>query len=201
MGNCNSVDPACATLEHPNGKIEKLDFSSSARQLMLQHPGHYVALLPPPPTPSADRSIVHLKQKLKLLPPDTMLNIGSSYRLVSFEDVLLELSDTGNMTHQTSRKTTQTNTSVSKYQHQPVQILKGHTLVSTAAAKRVNQLRAMLSKSIALHKEKVSENLPLPMAPAAKQILSIQSPLPSLYPMQRARSWRPNLQSISERGR
>lgn len=82
MGNCASVDPACATLEHPTGKVEKLDFSSSARQLMLQHPGHYVALLPP-------SDFVHVKQKLKLLPPDTTLNIGSCYRLVSFEGTLL----------------------------------------------------------------------------------------------------------------
>jgi hypothetical protein len=85
MGNCASVDPACATLEHPTGKVEKLDFSSSARQLMLQHPGHYVALLPPSPPPE----FFHVKQKLKLLPPDTTLDIGSCYRLVSFEGTLL----------------------------------------------------------------------------------------------------------------
>lgn len=182
MGNCNSVDPACATLEYPMGIVEKLDLcSSSARQLMLQHPGHYVALLPPP---SESHGAV-VKQKLKLLPPDTMLQVGSCYRLVSFEDVLLELSDLGNMTHQSSRKTS---TTASKNQHQ-VQPSE----VSTAAAKRVNQLRAMLSKpSTVLQQETV-------MVP---QISSIQAPLVSQYAhVQRVRSWRPKLQSISERGR
>lgn len=85
MGNCHAVDPVSATVEHPDGKVEKLYFSSSARQLMLQHPGHYVALLPPPPPPSPDGSVVHVKRKLKLLPPDSMLNVGSCYKLVSFE--------------------------------------------------------------------------------------------------------------------
>ena len=85
MGNCHAVDPVCATVEHPNGKVEKLYFSASARQLMLLHPGHYVALVPPPPEPSPDGAVVRVKRKLKLLPPDTMLNIGSCYRLVSFE--------------------------------------------------------------------------------------------------------------------
>lgn len=84
MGNCHAVDPVCATVEHPNGKVEKLYFSSSAQQLMLQYPGHYVALVSPPPTPIADCP-AHVKRKLKLLPPGTMLNIGSCYRLVSFE--------------------------------------------------------------------------------------------------------------------
>jgi len=90
MGNCHAVDPVSATVEHPSGKVEKLYFSSSARQLMLQHPGHYVALLPPPPsTASGDGVLGNVKRKLKLLPPDAMLNIGSCYKLVSFEGAFL----------------------------------------------------------------------------------------------------------------
>lgn len=89
MGNCHAVDPVCATVEHASGKVEKLYFSASARQLMLLHPGHYVALVPPPPVPAADGGVVRVKRKLKLLPPDTMLNIGSCYRLVSFEGLII----------------------------------------------------------------------------------------------------------------
>lgn len=121
MGNCHAVDSACITLEHPDGKVERLDYSSSARQFMLQHPGHYVALVRPLQISSANGSVVHLKLKQKLLPPDTMLNIGSCYRLVSFEDVLLQLSDTGKMAHQRSRKETYSNTIVFKRQHQRTQ--------------------------------------------------------------------------------
>lgn len=84
MGNCHAVDPVCATVELPSGRVEKLYFSASARQLMLLHPGHYVALVPMPSS-SADDAIVRVERKLKLLPPDSMLNIGSCYRLVSFE--------------------------------------------------------------------------------------------------------------------
>jgi hypothetical protein len=89
MGNCHAVDPVCATVERASGKVEKLYFSASARQLMLLHPGHYVALVPPPPAPAADGGVVRVKRKLKLLPPDTMLNIGSCYRLVSFEGLII----------------------------------------------------------------------------------------------------------------
>lgn len=85
MGNCHAVDPVCATVEHPNGTVEKLYFSSSARQLMLQYPGHYVALLPPPPNPSVDGGVRNFRQKAKLLQPDTMLSVGCCYRLVTFE--------------------------------------------------------------------------------------------------------------------
>lgn len=202
MGNCHAVDPVSATVEHPNGKVEKLYFSSSARQLMLQHPGHYVALLPPPPPPSADGSVVHVKRKLKLLPPDSVLNIGSCYKLVSFEDVLSELSDNGSMAHQTVRRRAHSNTTAnSKHRHSPTQVSKEQSDVSKAAVKHINQLRAMLSKSFAPQKENVSQGALPQLTPITRSFSSIQSPLESLRPVQRGGAWRPNLQSIAERGR
>ncbi|KAG0565693.1 hypothetical protein M758_7G007500 [Ceratodon purpureus] len=202
MGNCHAVDPVCATVEHPNGKVEKLYFSASARQLMLLHPGHYVALVPPPPAPSPDGAVVRVKRKLKLLPPDTMLNIGSCYRLVSFEDVLAELSERGSMAHQTSRKRTHSNTAVSKQSPtQPVSESKEQVDISKSAVKHMNQLRSMLTKSFSLQKENIAEDFAPPPAPATANFSSIQSPLQALHPVQRGGAWRPSLQSIAERGR
>lgn len=203
MGNCHAVDPVCATVEHASGKVEKLYFSASARQLMLLHPGHYVALVPPPPAAAADGGVVRVKRKLKLLPPDTMLNIGSCYRLVSFEDVLSELSERGTMAHQTSRKRSHANGAVSKQSPtQPVSVSKEQVDVSKAAVKHINQLRSMLTRSFSLQKENVAEDLAPPPAPAAPAIFSpAQSPLQGLHPVHRGGAWRPSLQSIAERGR
>ncbi|XP_024396601.1 uncharacterized protein [Physcomitrium patens] len=204
MGNCHAVDPVCATVEHPNGKVEKLYFSSSAQQLMLQYPGHYVALVSPPPTPIADCP-AHVKRKLKLLPPGTMLNIGSCYRLVSFEDVLSEMSDKGAITHQVHRKrSSHSGTTVSKHQPSPIQstqVLMEQSDVRRSAVKQINQLRTMLSKSFASQKENIAETLTSPAAPAPLNYPSMQSPLQSLHPVYRGGAWRPSLQSIAERGR
>jgi len=207
MGNCHAVDPVSATVEHPSGKVEKLYFSSSARQLMLQHPGHYVALLPPPPsTASGDGVLGNVKRKLKLLPPDAMLNIGSCYKLVSFEDVLSELSDNGSIAHQTTRRRAHSVTSTTAkphHQRSPNQVTKEQSDVSKAAVKHINQLRAMLSKSFGPQKEPVSQDELPPSAQLtadnnSRSFCSIQE---SLRPVPRGGAWRPNLQSIAERGR
>lgn len=108
--------------------------------------------------------------------------------------------------------------------------------MSRAAVKHVvNQLRAMLFKSLVLRKvlhisirifsfsfgaqrqvtfegfvfnevifgfqKNVPQNLPSPAAPAGIKFSPVQAPLQSLYPVQRGGTWRPNLQSISERDR
>ncbi|KAL3690531.1 hypothetical protein R1sor_016840 [Riccia sorocarpa] len=104
MGNCQAAgDAVGVTIQLPDGKVERLLWSVAARQVMLQYPGHYVALVPqsvPPshlqgPNKSTTRvSIPPMpnRSKLKLLPPHGMLLVGEHYRLVSFEDVLSELS-------------------------------------------------------------------------------------------------------------
>lgn len=201
-----------ATVEHPGGKVEKLYFSSSARQLMLQHPGHYVALLPPPPsTANGDGVLGNVKRKLKLLPPDAMLNIGSCYKLVSFEDVLSELSDNGSIAHQTSRRRAHSVTSTTSKPHHPRspnQVSKEQSDVSKAAVKHINQLRAMLSKSFQgpqKLQDTVSQDVlpscsPLTAADCSRSFSSsIQES--ALRPVARGGAWRPNLQSIAERGR
>ncbi|KAJ7541676.1 hypothetical protein O6H91_10G070200 [Diphasiastrum complanatum] len=92
MGNCQATDAAAAVVEHPGGRTEKLYWPITARQLMLKNPGHYVAVYAWP-TSSTDGP---LKPKLKLLPPTAMLCVGNCYRMVSFEEVLGEVSETLN---------------------------------------------------------------------------------------------------------
>ncbi|OAE29251.1 hypothetical protein AXG93_3825s1210 [Marchantia polymorpha subsp. ruderalis] len=95
MGNCQAAgDAVGVTVEHPDGKVERLYWSVAARQVMLQYPGHYVALVPPR-IPTSRKSEVPFppSNQMKLLPPHGMLQVGQHYRLISFEDVLLEMSE------------------------------------------------------------------------------------------------------------
>ncbi|KAL2610711.1 hypothetical protein R1flu_029284 [Riccia fluitans] len=103
MGNCQAAgDAVGVTIQLPDGKVERLLWSVAARQVMLQYPGHYVALVSQPVQPAHQPNIKTAQvsiptmpsssSKLKLLPPDGMLLVGEHYRLISFEDVLSELS-------------------------------------------------------------------------------------------------------------
>ncbi|KAJ7541679.1 hypothetical protein O6H91_10G070400 [Diphasiastrum complanatum] len=91
MGNCQATDAAAAVVEHPaGGRTERLYWPISARQVMLKYPGHYVAVYAWP-TSFSDGPV---KPKLKLWPPTAMLSVGNCYRIVSFEEVLGEVSET-----------------------------------------------------------------------------------------------------------
>ncbi|KAJ7541675.1 hypothetical protein O6H91_10G070100 [Diphasiastrum complanatum] len=92
MGNCQATDAAAAVVEHPGGRTEKLYWPIPARQLMRKNPGHYVAVYAWS-TSSTDGPV---KPNLQLLPPTAILNVGSCYRIVSFEEVLGEFSETVN---------------------------------------------------------------------------------------------------------
>eukprot|EP00249_Psilotum_nudum_P013034 c24118_g1_i2 orf=1042-1545(+) len=85
MGNCQGTHEA-AVVEHPCGKIEKLFWAVTAHQLMMQNPGHYVAITKSDPT-------VSLRSKpkpiVKLLPAGAPLRVGTHYRLVNFEEVFM----------------------------------------------------------------------------------------------------------------
>ncbi|CAM6086767.1 unnamed protein product [Calypogeia fissa] len=94
MGNCQATaDVVGVLVEHRDGRVEHLFWSVTARQIMLQYPGNYVALVPAAVVPDHKIPLRIASSKLKLLPPDATLLVGQHYRLVSFEDVLLELSE------------------------------------------------------------------------------------------------------------
>ncbi|XP_028774290.1 uncharacterized protein LOC114731319 isoform X1 [Neltuma alba] len=90
MGNCQAAEAATVVIQHPGNKIERIYWSVSAHQVMNSNPGHYVALVVTSPTLKSENG-APLKQ-LKLLRPDDTLLMGQVYRLISFEDVLKELS-------------------------------------------------------------------------------------------------------------
>jgi hypothetical protein len=87
MGNCQATTDVVGVLvEHPDGRVERLFWSLTARQLMLQYPGNYVALVPSAPVQADHKAQPRIaSDKMKLLPPDATLLIGQHYRLVSFE--------------------------------------------------------------------------------------------------------------------
>ncbi|XP_023529445.1 uncharacterized protein LOC111792303 [Cucurbita pepo subsp. pepo] len=45
MGNCQAIDAATLVIQHPSGKVDKLYWPVTAREIMKMNPGHYVALL------------------------------------------------------------------------------------------------------------------------------------------------------------
>lgn len=86
MGNCQATSDVVGVLvEHSDGRVERLFWSVTARQLMLQYPGNYVALVPAAVVPNHKTPLRIASSKLKLLPPDATLLVGQHYRLVSFE--------------------------------------------------------------------------------------------------------------------
>eukprot|EP00249_Psilotum_nudum_P034444 c53503_g1_i1 orf=353-820(+) len=84
MGNCQAIEDAAAVVEHPSGKVEKVFWTKTAHQLMMQNPGHYVAIT------SSDQSGDTTGRRnviVKLLPAGAPLCVGTNYRLVNFEEV------------------------------------------------------------------------------------------------------------------
>jgi len=90
MGNCQASDAASVIVEHPGGKIEKIYWPVIANKVMVSNPGNYVALILTDSVKGESGDGAH--KHLKLLRPDDTLLIGHNYRLVSFEEVLMEFS-------------------------------------------------------------------------------------------------------------
>ncbi|URE09053.1 hypothetical protein MUK42_22376 [Musa troglodytarum] len=96
MGNCQAAEATTVVIQHPGGRVERAYWSLSASQVMASNPGHYVAAVivvtaPPYATSATARSGDAPLKHLKLLRPDDTLHIGRVYRLVSFEEVVMEV--------------------------------------------------------------------------------------------------------------
>lgn len=87
MGNCQAAEAATAVIEHPKGRVDRIYWSLSVKQVMASNPGHFIAIVTALPSPKNGTSVKHLK----LLRPDDTLHIGHVYRLVTFEEVMKEL--------------------------------------------------------------------------------------------------------------
>eukprot|EP00252_Welwitschia_mirabilis_P021444 TRINITY_DN5506_c0_g1_i2.p1 TRINITY_DN5506_c0_g1~~TRINITY_DN5506_c0_g1_i2.p1 ORF type:complete len:155 (+),score=20.84 TRINITY_DN5506_c0_g1_i2:233-697(+) len=90
MGNCQATaDAAGVLIQHPSGRIERKPFQVTAGDVMVANPGHYVAAIYVASSKDGDGGV---QTHLRLLRPQDLLNVGSSYRLISFEEVLREFS-------------------------------------------------------------------------------------------------------------
>ena len=92
MGNCQAVDAAALVIQHPSGKIERLYWPVSAREVMRNNPGHYVSLIIPLPVPEQQN---HQEKKtvlfthVKLLRPNETLTLGHAYRLITTQGMYI----------------------------------------------------------------------------------------------------------------
>ncbi|XP_022135563.1 uncharacterized protein LOC111007486 isoform X2 [Momordica charantia] len=105
MGNCQAIDAATLVIQHPSGKVDKLYWPVTAREIMKMNPGHYVALLISTtmftPNESNNNSNNNNNEtssnsvrltRIKLLRPADMLVLGQVYRLITSQEVMRGLS-------------------------------------------------------------------------------------------------------------
>lgn len=114
MGNCQAIDAATLVIQHPSGKVDKLYWPVTAREIMKMNPGHYVALListtmftPNESNNNNETSKVEKKEnetsnetssnsvrltRIKLLRPADMLVLGQVYRLITSQGQFYHLS-------------------------------------------------------------------------------------------------------------
>ncbi|GAB2214204.1 hypothetical protein Droror1_Dr00018544 [Drosera rotundifolia] len=108
MGNCQAVDAAALVIQHPDGRLDRLYWPTSASEVMKTNPGHYVTLIIPLPAISSSQEDVIKKPasgrteegdgaekkkmirftRVKLLRPTDTLVLGRAYRLVTTQEVM-----------------------------------------------------------------------------------------------------------------
>ncbi|XP_061338637.1 uncharacterized protein LOC133285437 [Gastrolobium bilobum] len=99
MGNCQAIDTATLVIQQPKGKVERLYWPVSAREVMKTNPGHYVALListtlctskdnENSPNKSDNNTNPVRLTRIKLLKPTDTLVLGQVYRLISAQEVM-----------------------------------------------------------------------------------------------------------------
>ncbi|KAF6175901.1 hypothetical protein GIB67_003389 [Kingdonia uniflora] len=91
MGNCQAIDAASLVIQHPNGRVDRLYWSVTVKEVMRTNPGHYVAFIMTPDTPEEKHGNngngVHFT-RVKLVRPSDSLVLGQAYRLITSEEVM-----------------------------------------------------------------------------------------------------------------
>ncbi|XP_020110955.1 uncharacterized protein LOC109725957 [Ananas comosus] len=96
MGNCQVAEvAAAAVVELPGGRVRRLYWPTPAAELMRSNPGHYVALVVVAAATAAnsdrlcspDDSGGAKATRVKLLKPKDMLLLGHSYKLITSQEV------------------------------------------------------------------------------------------------------------------
>ncbi|KAL0903293.1 hypothetical protein M5K25_027662 [Dendrobium thyrsiflorum] len=98
MGNCQVTDAAAVVIQHPDGRVERLYWPTSAGEIMRSNPGHYVTLVTfyisrgnsetsnTASLPTAAGETVRLT-RVRLLRHKDILLVGQVYRLVTSQEV------------------------------------------------------------------------------------------------------------------
>lgn len=90
MGNCQAAEAATVVIQHPEGRIQRLYWPTTAKEVMKCNPGHHVALVITQCIAQEDQGggdggggMAALRcTRVRLLKPDHMLLIGQVYRLI-----------------------------------------------------------------------------------------------------------------------
>lgn len=101
MGNCQAAEAACAVVQHPGGKVERLYAAATAGDVMRSNPGHYVALVvlrvsgvnagreeDPAVAGKGGGAAAARITKVKLLKAKDALLFGQVYRLITSQGAL-----------------------------------------------------------------------------------------------------------------
>ncbi|KAG8366194.1 hypothetical protein BUALT_Bualt17G0051200 [Buddleja alternifolia] len=91
-----AVDAAALVIQHPSGKLERMYWPVTAREVMKTNPGHYVSLIIPLPSSgggggggeNTGESKTVRFTRVKLLRPTDTLVLGHAYRLVTTQEVV-----------------------------------------------------------------------------------------------------------------
>ncbi|PKA57933.1 hypothetical protein AXF42_Ash012472 [Apostasia shenzhenica] len=98
MGNCQASEAAAATIQLPDGRVERLFWPTSAEEVMRSHPGHYVAQVTLSISGSGQvsggGSAVRFT-RVRLLKHKEMLLNGNVYRLITAQDDRCRASECG----------------------------------------------------------------------------------------------------------
>ncbi|XP_042385843.1 uncharacterized protein LOC121977327 [Zingiber officinale] len=90
MGNCQASEAATVLIQHPEGKVERLYWPTTAADVMKSNPGYYVALVTLYVSEKEDGggggSAVRFT-RARLLKAKDMLLLGQVYRLITSEEV------------------------------------------------------------------------------------------------------------------
>ncbi|KAI3433106.1 uncharacterized protein J3R85_007311 [Psidium guajava] len=187
MGNCQAIDAAALVIQHPDGRIERLYWPVMASEVMRNHPGHYVSLIIPLPSPpefeedKGDPKAVRFT-RVKLLRPGETLALGHAYRLITSQEVMKVLR---------AKKYAK----MKKQQHQPETVEESESEVGVSAPRNTG---CQITAGGGGGGSSDTQNTNQDGRSRKHQSLKHQNNRPGNSTLAKSKLWRPTLQSISE---
>lgn len=95
MGNCQAAEAATLVIQHPEGKIDRLYWPTTADEVMKSNPGHHVALvITSYISKQQENDISRLRcVRVRILKHNHILLTGQVYRLVTEQEVTRTLEE------------------------------------------------------------------------------------------------------------